>query len=232
MKFIYNIPKEYDVSLDAFIPPLRQRRPSWINNLTPWLDGCKSKKEAIDKLWERFFDKHSYDTARTAKTCPGMVDYFKYSLPLKFPAQFFLEIQEECYRGKCSSDLVKVSHHNPNQAPLLMDDQYKHLAIKFTLPIYYKLSRDSIINYTDPVLYNNGKPSPYIVVPGVQELSSGQLSQLNVICFFPTTPAKYVFDAGTTIAGVQFSNKITKMEYQDMKISSQKLINSNKSYIL
>lgn len=211
MKIEYqtSVDNGFDIDLITNLD-LYKRKPEWFNTMTTYQHMCKTAKEFIGKHWDILFKKDT-STVKTARACPGLNNFFTQSIPLKFPCQVFIETTKRGeYRWTASEHFIKVSIHDPAQAPKLAE---KYLILKFELPLYYRVTEDVQISFVDPVLYNEMN---YIVSPGIIKMKKGDIQSLNIITFFPLEDAKYVFNPGEVLASMQFSSIIKGIEKKDL----------------
>lgn len=221
MKFKYYIPEEYEVDLKKFLGTSQNAQPQWWKRLTPFVKNHITRASVLTDMWDYVMSDQA-ETLRSAKSCPGLSQYFKQSCPIYFPTQLLLEtFSNGDYRWKSADDTIEVSHHTSDQASSLLDSN-NLIVLKFEIPLYFRFDISSSLCYTDPILYN-GKTTPYTVSPGIQALEKNHLSVINVITFFPKQDAKYVFDAGTVIAGLQFGAPVTQFVAEKMSTDYRSL---------
>ena len=98
MKIYYDF-KDPNVGteIEDLIVPFKTQ-PIWYKNLPAFLYGFKNAASLIKAGWNDIFsdDQNTVNSGfTTIKHCPGFTGLFKYSLVTKFPAETFLETNED-----------------------------------------------------------------------------------------------------------------------------------------
>lgn len=206
------------------------KKPKWFSELTPFLFGNRTFKEALQNSWDFMF-QYGNQRIHTSKTCPGLNVYFSKTIPLKITDDILIETFSNGEFRWLSPDLnVTIEHHSPLEVGRLSND---YIIIKFLFPFYFKFNTNCDLSFTDPVLYNS---VPYNVCPGIIQRKKNEIQKINLITLFPKKDAKYHLDKGTVLSCLQFSEKVNDLKHVNMKDEIRKhsyengLRNNNNEY--
>jgi len=187
-------------------------KPSWWKSLSPLLGGLTSKDEYIKLAWRRMLDGEHVGSPRTVKTCPGIGQFFKQSLPLVFMNDIFLEtFADGSFKWRSYYNGVSVAEHSPDQ---ITGSQISRdlITLKFQFPITWLTDKPIQVCFADPVYHN---VMPYTIAPGILAKTNTNINYLNVIVFFPKKAAQFVFYKNEVCAVLQSSEPITKLIKKD-----------------
>ena len=207
-----------------------KKPPAWYENLTPYWDNYKTFSDLVKNNWSNIFQYSSYKM-HTVKTCPGINTFFRKSLQLKLDNDLLVETGADggwvyTYLGENFS----MSNHAPKEAPGLSD---KHIFLKFSYNFAFQFSKDCDVSFIDPVLIEE---QPYRVCPGIIQTQKQNIMTVSVITLFPKVNKKYHFPRGSTLACMQFSEKVDDLVEKDLQKEIKKhfynsqLRNNNQKY--
>lgn len=214
----YHVERKKQVGHDIVGDFLSTESPKWFPNLKSALDlEVKSNKDFVKKYWEKIMTnaipEKFAQTFKTVKACPAFTKLFKHSVVIKFPCDVMLETSEDGkIQWKCKNQFTALrclSQHHPDQLGKGFGDC---IIIKFEFDCTLN-AKDTTMQFIDPMYWID---APYKVAPGLVDV---ELLPLNVICYFPKINEKYIFDAGSTLAVMTFSNPITQIKEKDMRAS-------------
>ena len=187
--------KFYIKGVDEFIPPEEVivpalGGPSWFQQLCPFIGKHKTPLDA--------YYKARTVVARTAKSCPGILELFKNSFLLKFPCDVILETMEtgEYLWQKPSKTKVLSITHQPvvdieSSGPLASS-----IMIKFCLPFIFHAPNNKV-SLMDSLYW---KMQPYKVAPGIMDFHKDREPLgLHVIACFKKKNKIYEFKKGEPI---------------------------------
>ena len=184
-KFFIKGMDEFIPTEEVIVPALGG--PSWFQQLCPFIGKHKTPLEA--------YYKASTVVARTAKSCPGMLELFKNSFLLKFPCDVILETMETgeyLWQKPSKTEVLSITHQTTAQVedngPLA-----SCIMIKFCLPFIFQAPNNKV-SLMDPLYW---KLQPYTVAPGVMNFSKDREPlALQVIACFKKENRIYEFKKG------------------------------------
>ena len=161
--------------------------PSWFKNLCPFVGQHKSPLDA-------YYEASTF-IARTAKSCPGMLELFKNSFLVKFPCDVILETKdngEYLWQKPSKTKVLTITHQTEAQVettgPLASS-----IMIKFGLPFLFQ-TPDNKVSLLDPIYW---KLQPYRVAPGIIDFKTKREAlPLNTIVLFEKKNQIYEFKKG------------------------------------
>ena len=164
--------------------------PSWFQQLCPFIGKHKTTLDA--------YYKAETTIARTAKSCPGMLELFKNSFLIKFPCDIILETMktgEYLWQKPSKTEVLSITHQTEAQVestgPLS-----SCIMIKFCLPFIFQAPNNKV-SLMDPLYW---KMQPYKVAPGIMDFHKDREPlALHIIACFKKKNKIYEFKKGEPI---------------------------------
>jgi len=158
--------------------------PKWYAKLCPFVG---KKKRAID-LYPR-------PIARTAQSCPAMLELFKNSFIIKFPCDVILETKEDgkyFWQKPSATQVLRIVHH-PEEQVEFQPPLSSFIMIKFCLPFMFS-SPNNKASFIESTYW---KIQPYKIAPGILNFRNNKYAvPLHIITFFEKKNKIYEFKKG------------------------------------
>lgn len=192
-----------------------QRQPKWYQDVTLFINNCRNKKEYIANCFNNLVESHPMSTPKTAKGCPGYINFFKQSISFKTAADIYINVFygdfDLQYRWSTADPFWTIDNHRDDQCGGLAE---RALVLKFDSPFVWAPSEDTQFFFVDPFIKND---VPYRVSPGIIHQPKNTIGTLNIPLFFPRGEGQYVIEKGTTIAYLHFDKPVRSVKRADLK---------------